>query len=232
MSSAAKGIVLGSTRSSNKALYISIGLGILAALANLLYASRVQGSRVDVLKARAKITAGTRVDPSLFTRVSIYGDDLKETRALLVQQKDLESYSQIPLAETVEPGQVLFQSSFQFAGNRGIRDAIRPDQRAIALAVKEEMNAVAYFVRPGDTVDVWVSIGPETENIIPGAIVRAVGDASVAAGDNGGREFRYRSVTVIVPAEGLGEILHKLSLAKNEVTLALAGSAGASSKPE
>jgi Flp pilus assembly protein CpaB len=187
----------------------------------------VQGSRVGVLKAKARITAGAKVDSSLFTKISIYGDDLKELRALVVQDKDLDAFTQIPLAETLEPGQILLQSSFQFVGNRGIRDAIRSDQRAIALAVKEETSAVAYFVRPRDTVDVWVSRGPTMENLIPGAVVRAVGDAVIAASDSGGRDFRYRTVTVVVPQEGLGDVLYKLEQAKNAVTLALVGTAPA-----
>jgi Flp pilus assembly protein CpaB len=218
-------IKLGATRSSNKALYISIALGVLAGLANLMYASRVQGTRVGVLKSKARITAGTKVNMAMFTKISVYGDDIKELRALVVQDKDIDAFAQIPLAETLEPGQLLLQSSFQFVGNRGIRDEIRPDQRAIALAVKEETSAVAYFVRPGDTVDVWVNRGNTMEDIIPGAIVRAVGDATMVASENGGRDFRYRTVTVVVPEAGLSDVLFKLESAKNNnVTLALSGS--------
>lgn len=227
-SSSSSGVKVGSTRPSKKALWISVALAVVAGLANIIYVSRVQGSRVDVLKALARITAGTKVDKANFKKISIYGDDLREMRALVVRDEDLGKFAQIPLAETIEPGQILLQSSFQFVGNRGIRDAIRPDQRAIALAVKEETSAVAYFVRPGDTVDVWVNRGTTMENLIPGAIVRAVGDAVVAGSDSGGRDFRYRTVTVVVPQEGLSDVLFKLESAKNAVTLALAGSSSTS----
>lgn len=183
---------------------------------------------MDVLKAKSRLTAGTKPDMSHFSIVSVYGDNLREMRAMLVDAKDLNTYSQIPLAETVEQGQVLLQSSFRFNGNRGIRNAIGPDQRAIALSVKDETSAVAYFVRPGDTVDVWVLTGEKNasmENLIPGAVVQAVDDATVITSENAGRDFRYRSVTVVVPAAGLGDILFKLKSAKNEVTLALVGTA-------
>lgn len=227
MNPSGSGVHMGSARPSKKSLYWSIGLGLLAGLLNLVYYSRVQGTRVDVLQAKARISAGTKVDSALFTKISIFGADLKKTRALVVEEKDLTVFAQSPLAETLEPGQVLMQSSFQFVGNRGIRDTIKAGQRAIALAVKDDTSAVAYFVRPGDTVDVWANTGGSMENLIPGAVVRAVGDAVVAASDSGGRDFRYRTVTVVVSEDGLGAILLKLDQVKNAVTLALAGAPSA-----
>jgi Flp pilus assembly protein CpaB len=217
-------IKLGAVRASNKGLWIAIGLGLVASFANMAFVNRVQGNRVTVLKAKTRIPAGSRVVLSQFLPVSLYGDDLKQMKALVIEEKDFEAFGQIPLAESIEAGQILLQSSFTFGGPRGIRDAIGPDERALALNVKDESKAVAYFVRPGDVVDVWVNEGGSVQNVLTGATVRAVGDATVVPSDAGGREVRYRTITVIVKTADVKEILQRLSLAKDEVTLTLAGS--------
>src|SRR5437016_1405649 len=100
-----------SARSSNKPLLISIALGVVAALANMLYVSKVDGSRLTVLKAKYKLTIGKKVNRDDFTTISIFGDDLKQMKSLIVEASDMDAFSSIPLAETIEPGQVLMQSS-------------------------------------------------------------------------------------------------------------------------
>lgn len=218
-------IKLGSVRTSNKGLWIAIALGVVAGLANMIYVHAVQGTRLTVLKAKARLSAGTKVTAANFTQIDIFGDNLKEMKALLVEAGDLPAFSRIPLAESIESGQVLLHSSFTFSGNRGIRDTIGPDERAIAVQVKDETSAVAYFVRPGDVVDVWAFSGGGVQNIIPSAVVRAVGDATIVASDSAGKDARYRTITVVVKNADLKDILQRLNMAKNEVTLALAGSA-------
>jgi Flp pilus assembly protein CpaB len=217
-------IKLGSAPTSNRGLWIAVTLGVVAAIANMAFVSRVQGNRVTVLKAKMRLPAGSKVTSAEFQTVSLYGDDLKQMKSLVVEQKDLPAFTQIPLAESVEVGQILLQSSFAFGGPRGIRDSIGADERAIALHVKDEWQAVAYFVRPGDVVDVWVNDKGNVQNVLTGATVRAVGDATVVPSDAGGRDVRYRTVTIVVKAADVKEILSRLTLAKDEeVTLTLAG---------
>jgi Flp pilus assembly protein CpaB len=207
-------------------LWVAVAFGALAALCNMIFFSKVEGARVVVLKARSRITAGSKVNESMFVPISIYGEDLKQLKSLVVEQKDLGVFSQIPLAESVETGEVLFQSSFRFDANRGIREAIGPNQRAIALQVKDEANAVAYLVRPGDTADVYVNGGDgkgSNAPLIQNALIRAVGDATVVPPDSGSTGFRYRSITVVVPQEEVGRILLALGDENKQVTLALAG---------
>jgi Flp pilus assembly protein CpaB len=214
-------IKLGTPSATNRSLWISICLGLVAALANALYISRVDSNRISVLKANTKLTIGQTVGNSDFTAIQISGEDLKEMKTLLVESKDLDAFSGVPLAETLEPGQVLMQSSFGFPGNRRIRDAIDANHRAIAIQVKDDASAVAYLVRPGDFVDVWLDDGGGAQDIVPGAIVKAVGDSSLIASDTGGREFHYRTVTIIVNKGDVGSILSKLG--KGNVVLALQG---------
>jgi Flp pilus assembly protein CpaB len=204
-------------------LWIAILLGVAAAFANFVFVQRVQGSRLTVLKATRRIPSGSKVDSGMFTVIPIYGD-LNEMKSLVVEEKDFSVFAQMSLAEAIEPGQLLLQGSFRFDGNRGLRDLIRPDERAIAVQVKDETSAVGYFVRPGDKVDVYIRVeGQRPDNIIPNAIVRAVGDAAVVPSDSGGRDLRYRSVTVVVPNSILPNILYKLDLGKGNVVLALTG---------
>jgi len=215
-------IRLGSSGGSKRALLIALVLGAIAAGANFLFLDQVQGTKLEILKAKKRINAGTKVTADMFTLVRIYGEDIAEMKALVVQEKDLDVFSQMPLAESLAPGQVLFQSSFRFDGKRGIRDEIGPDERAIALRVMDESSAVGYFVMPGDVVDVYANAGAGPENIIPRTVVRAVGDAVVVAGEASSRDGRYRTVTVFVPSNRVREILQKLETSKGYVTLALA----------
>ena len=214
------------TSRSRKTLWVAIAFGLFAAIGNMIFFYRVEGARVLVLKARSRITAGSKVNDGMFDHISIYGDDLKQLKSLVVEQKDLEVFSQIPLAQTVETGEVLFQSSFRFDANRGIRETIGPNQRAIALRVRDESNVVGYLVQPGDKVDVYINGGDGkglNKPLIPNALIRAVGDATVVPTDSGASGFRYRSITVVVPNEDVGGILLALGDENRQVTLALAG---------
>jgi len=212
-----------STSNANRTLWIAIALGAVAAVANLIFVSSVESGTISVLKAHGRLTVGSRVSSSDFTAIDISGQDLKEMKALVVESGDLKAFTETPLAETLEPGQILMQSSFGLNGNRGFRNAIKPDERAIALSVKDESSAVAYFVQKGARVDVWVNTGGGMENIIPDALVKAVGEAAIVGGDSG-QGSRYRTVTVVVPRESVKDILFKLDASKNGVVLALAGS--------
>jgi len=73
-------IKLGSVRTSNKGLWIAIALGVVAGLANMIYVHAVQGTRLTVLKAKARLSAGTKVTAANFTQIDIFGDNLKEMR--------------------------------------------------------------------------------------------------------------------------------------------------------
>lgn len=220
----AEGIRLGTEKADkgNRALWVSIALGMVAAVANLIFVSSVQSGRMTVLKARNRLVAGSTISGNDFVPIEISGPDLKEMKALVVENGDLKAFADVPLAETIEPGQVLMQSSFGLNGNRAIRNVIKADERAIALQVKDESSAVAYFVRPGDHVDVWVDVGGSPEDIIPNAIVRGVGDAALVASDSG-QGLHYRTVTVVIPRESVRDILAKLNSSKGGVVLALAG---------
>jgi hypothetical protein len=212
------------TSSSNKAAWIAVSLGVVAALANMIFVSRVEGSKLEVLKAKTRLPAGRTVSSGDFTEITISGKDLGEMRKLVVESKDVGAFKDIPLIETLEQGQLLVQGSFGYSANRGIRDAIDDNHRALALMVKDESDSVAYMVRPGDVVDVWFNDGGGgMQLLIPEVQIRAVGDATVVAGA-GGRDTKYRSVTVIVPKDSVQSILSKLGAAKSFVTLVLTGS--------
>ena len=64
-------IKLGATDTSRKTLYIAIALGAVGALANFVFVSRVEGARVEVMKANNRLPAGTKVtDVSSLAKLS------------------------------------------------------------------------------------------------------------------------------------------------------------------
>lgn len=207
-------------KTSKRLLLVALLLGLLAAVLN--WASSARVSNLTVLKAKRQILAGTPVTDSMFDRVTISGN-LKEMRSLVIDSADFtKAFKNRPVVETLEPGQLLLLRSFDISGD-DVRSSIGPGKRAISIEVPDEAQAVAYFVRPGDSVDVWGWVNNTAQPLKEGACVRAVGEALSGTGERDGGEGRYRTVTLVVSDSDVRGLVSNLALAENRVRLSLVG---------
>jgi Flp pilus assembly protein CpaB len=208
------------TRSSKRLLLVAIILGLLAAIIN--YASAANTSSLTVLKAKALILAGTPVSESLFDKVTISGN-IKEMRSLVVANDDFQkAFNGRPVTNTLDAGQLLLLRSFDLSGGE-VRESIRQGQRAISIDVPDEAQGVAYFIRPGDSVDVWGSINGAAYRLKEGACVRAVGEGASGPGRVIAGAKQYRTVTIVVPEADVEGLVANLAYAGDSVRLTLIG---------
>lgn len=207
-------------KKSKRLLLVALLLGLLAAVLNWASSSRV--SNLVVLKAKKQILAGTPVSDSMFDRVTISGN-LKEMRSLVVDSADFaKAFRNRAVVETLEPGQLLMLRSFDVSGD-DVRASIGPGKRAISIEVPDEAQAVAYFIRPGDSVDVWGWVNNTAQPLKEGACVRAVGESLSGSGERDGGEGRYRTVTLVVSDSDVKGLVSNLAVAENRVRLSLVG---------
>src|SRR5256714_14598982 len=220
MSTAQSSIQFDRANKNRRLLLIAILLGVLAGALNFLSAARV--SIITVLKAEKRIMAGTPVSESLFDKVTISGD-LKQMRNLVVDAADFpKAFKDRPVAETLEAGQLLTLRSFDISGD-DVRETIHQVQRAISIDVPDEAQAVAYFVKPGDGVDVWGWVNNTAQLLKQGACVRAVGEAYAGPGEGESGKERYRTVTLVISDADVRGLVSNLTLAENKARLRLVG---------
>jgi Flp pilus assembly protein CpaB len=205
-------------RKSRRTLYLALAFGVCAALANLIAFQQAEGTRITVLKAKAKLPPGTRVTSSNFAPVVIAGVP-NEMRSIVVESKSLAAYQKIPLATPVQAGELLMQSSFSTTNNDNIRDLIPDGYRALALKVKDESSALDWQVGVGDTVDVYAASGLL---IIPQVRVNAVGDSTLIPGS----DAKYRTVTIVIPKSNVSDVLKQIQLTNEQIRLAVVGPSG------
>jgi hypothetical protein len=210
---------------SKKLLLIALVLGLIAAAMNWLYLSRLEASTITVLKVKNQpILAGTPASKSMFEPIKISGN-LKQLQSLVLTESEFPAFDQKPLAETLQPGQLLMLRSFELTSANAVRDSIRPGERALALNVANEAGAVAYFVRPGDSVDIWGRVGGSAYRFKERACVKAVGESHVTAEATKGTKsgVTYSTITVLVAETDVPSLIQNVALAGDEVTLSLVG---------
>jgi len=212
-------------KGTKKLLVIAIVLGLIAALMNWLYLTSLEASTITVLKVKGQpVTAGTLVTKSMFEPIKISGN-LKQLQSLVLTENEFSAFEQKPLAETLQPGQLLLLRSFELGGANPVRDSIRQGERALALNVAAEAGAVAYFVRPGDSVDVWGRVGGNAYRLKERACVKAVGESHVdpEPSKNSKNGVTYSTITVIVAESDVQSLIQNVALAGDQVTLSLVG---------
>jgi Flp pilus assembly protein CpaB len=190
-------------------------------VANILIQAKLESTRLTVLKATRQLRVGKVVSLSDFVAIDVHGNDLTAMNGLFIQKHQLNAFHDLPLAETLEQGQLLMQRSFEFARDGRLRDAIGPDQRAITVVVKDNASAVAYVLRPGDIVDIWATgRGGDVKNLIRGVRVLSLGDASNVRCTDGSGYHGNRTVTVVVPTAGVHDLYSGLE-SSSSIFLAL-----------
>lgn len=214
-----------STRGSKKLLVVAILLGLIAAALNWLYLSSLEASTMTVLKVKGQpVVAGTLVSKNMFEPIKISGN-LKQLQSLVLTENDFPAFEQRRLAETLQPGQLLLLRSFELTGDNPVRDSIGPGQRALSFNVAEEAGAVAYFVRPGDSVDIWGRVGGSAYRLKERACVKAVGESHVTPepAKNSRSGVTYSTITVVVAEADVQSLIQNVALAGDQVTLSLVG---------
>lgn len=213
------------TRGSGKVLLlVALLLGLTAAAMNWLYLSRLDASTITVLKVKNQpVLAGTRVSKSMFEPIKISGN-LRQLQSLVLTESEFPAFDQRPVAETLQPGQLLMLRSFALASSNPVRDRIRNGERALSLNVAAEAGAVAYFVRPGDSVDIWGRVGNVAYRFKERACVEAVGESAIMAESGGSRPgVNYSTITVFVSESDVPSLIQNVALANDQVTLSLVG---------
>ena len=207
-------------------LLVAVVLAAIAATMNWLYLSRLEASTITVLKVKDQpILAGTPVSKKMFEPIRISGN-LKELQSIVLTESEFAAFDQKPLAETLQPGQLLLLRSFELTSANPVRDSIKPGERALALNVATEADAVAYFVRPGDSVDIWGRVAGSAYRFKEKACVRAVGESHITAAETpqGSKAgVNYKTITVLVAESDVPSLIQNVALAGDELTLSLVG---------
>ena len=206
-------------------LILALVLGLMAAAMNWLYLSRLEASTITVLKVKDPVLAGTPATKNMFEPIRISGN-LRELQSIVLTESEFAAFDQKPLAETLQPGQLLLLRSFELTGANPVRDSIRQGERALALNVAAEAGAVAYFVRPGDSVDIWGRVGGDAHRLKEKACVKAVGESHMTAAQtpSGSKSgLNYNTITVLVSESDVPSLIQNVALAGDEVTLSLVG---------
>ncbi|HEY6802071.1 MAG TPA: RcpC/CpaB family pilus assembly protein [Pyrinomonadaceae bacterium] len=214
-------------KGSKKLLFIALGLGLIAAAMNWLYLSRLEASTITVLKVKNQpVPAGTLATRNMFEPIRISGN-LKQLQSFVLTESEFSAFEQKPVAETLQPGQLLLLRSFELSGANPVRDSIRPGERALSFNVAAEAGAVAYFVRPGDSVDIWGRVGGNAYKLKERTCVKAVGEQHITAEPSRAGSSKtgvsYNTVTVLVAENDVPNLIQNVAVAGQEVTLSLVG---------
>jgi hypothetical protein len=215
-------------------LIVALVLGLIAAAMNWLYLSRLEASTITVLKVKDQpVLAGTPASKRMFEPIRISGN-LKELQSIVLTESEFAAFDQKPLAETLQPGQLLMLRSFELTSANPVRDSIRSGERALALNVATEAGAVAYFVRPGDSVDIWGRVAGSAYRFKERACVRAVGESHITAAEtpSGSKSgLNYNTITVLVAESDVPNLIQNVALAGDQITLSLVGPCDQSAPP-
>lgn len=150
---------------------------------------------------------------------------------------DLMDYVQTtPLRQDVGVGDILLYRHFDSSVDKGVLGAIPPGKKAISIPV-DEVTSVAFFVQPGDRVDVLATFlgdelaaGPQVNNQLFDVSTRPVVQAAsvLAVGDSYVRSQRqvtqpYSSVTLLVSMEEAAKLIFARDFFGANMTLVLRG---------
>lgn len=148
----------------------------------------------------------------------------------------VDMVSSTPLREDVQVGDILLFRHFDSSVDRGILAKITDGMKAISIPVSE-VSSVAFFVQPGDTVDVLATFmgsdeaaGPQLNEGMFNFSTRPVVQATqvLAVGDKHRRSDRqmrdpYSSVTLLVTMEEAAKLIFARDFFNANMTLVLRG---------
>jgi Flp pilus assembly protein CpaB len=205
-------------QTDKKLLLVAILLGVLAGGANLAFMTKSTGARLNVLRAKAAIPAGTVAARDLFEELVVYCDRT-QIRNSFLPAADFHHFEGQRLVAPLQPDEILLLRSF----DRGETIPVPPGKRAISVKVQDDAQAVGYLIRPTHSVDIWGWIGGRQHRLVEKVCVAAIGSTYSVAAGNDEREIRYSSITIIVNEADVEALTTNLKLTGEQVTLALVG---------
>ncbi len=215
------------------------GLAIVAGLVAVFLVQRqmdnMRGETITVYKAAADHAAG-EVLGSQVDEVTIPAGLFPNLFQEAPTSELVDLVQTTPLREAVSAGDILLYRHFDSAVDRGVLADIAPGMKAISIPV-DEVSSVAFFVQPGDTVDVLAtflgnneSAGPQlnaemfelsTRAVVQAAKVLAVGDKHRPTDRQTSEP--YSSVTLLVSMEEAAKLIFARDFFGANMTLVLRG---------
>jgi pilus assembly protein CpaB len=215
------------------------GLAIVAGLVAVFLVQRqmdnMRGETITVYKAAADHAAG-EVLGSQIEEVTIPAGLFPNLFQEAPTSELVDLVQTSPLREGVRTGDILLFRHFDSAVDRGVLADIAPGMKAISIPV-DEVSSVAFFVQPGDTVDVLATFlgsndaaGPQVNAEMFELSTRAVVQAAkvLAVGDKHRPTDRqmtepYSSVTLLVTMEEAAKLIFARDFFGASMTLVLRG---------
>lgn len=217
-------------------LVLAILAGLGAAFMVQSHVNNLRGETITVYKAAVNMRAGEALGSAGVEEVTIPAGLFPSLLQDAPTSKLADLVHNTPLRAKVEQGELLLFRHFDSAVDEGVIPEIPPGMKAISIAVTEE-SSVAFFIQPGNLVDVLATFmgskeaaGPQTNAelfevstrpIVQAARVLAVGDDYIASERQ--KRDPYSSVTLLVTMEEAAKIIFAKDFFNVNMTLILRG---------
>lgn len=196
---------------------ISLGLGVIAGIANFVYFMGVGEQTITIYKANKTVKAGAPFLESDFDKVKIKGD-IGELKNIAVTESNVGAYLNLNLAQTVNRGTPLLIHSFQITGEGGIRDSIGENERAVSIRVTEKTPDL----RTDNVVDIKGSINGQKFDIANNVCIKGIGDSYIIPIEDI-TQRKYESIILFVPENNVNDFLTNVELSKDSIEFVLRG---------
>jgi len=202
-------------KKDRRIMLIGVGLGLVALVLNLVWMRQVARDRINLLRAKETVQAGTIITRDLFEVQTISGD-LAAMKKTFIDEADLANYLGQQLGETVLLGHLLTLRSILGGGSQP-----PPGKTLLPVETREEVVTGSHSVRPHDFVDIWGWINGEQRLLRGCAQVHAVGNQQNVSPSGDGRELRYPTVTIILDPDEVKPLLTNLKLVDGNIRFAI-----------
>jgi pilus assembly protein CpaB len=217
-------------------LVLAILAGLGAAFLVQSHVNNLRGETITVYKSAVELRAGEALGSAGVEEVTIPAGLFPSLLEDAPTSELVDLVQNTPLREPVEKGELLLYRHFDSSVDRGVIPEIPPGKKAISIAVTEE-SSVAYFIQPGDLVDVLATFmgnkeaaGPQsnaelfdvsTRPIVQAARVLAVGGDYIASERQ--KRNSYSSVTLLVSMDEAAKLVFAKDYFNVNMTLLLRG---------
>ena len=221
-------------------LILAIVAGLAAVFLVYSHVENLRGETITVYKATADLQSGELVDSEVEEVIlpgGLFPRLLED--ALSTEFQDLIETTE--LRSDVNAGEILLFRHFDSSVDEGLVPQIPPGKKAVSIAVTEE-NSVAFFIKPGDLVDVLATFlatekagGPSVNDQLANVSTRPIVQAArvLAVGSDFRQSDRqeqepYSSVTLLVSMEEAAKLVFARDFYNVTMTLLLRGEDDAS----
>ena len=216
-------------------LVLALVAGLIAAFLVRQQISSIRGETITVYKASINAKVGDTLGGNI-EEVTIPAGLFPNLFEEAPTSEFLDLVQETPLRSPVESGDILLFRHFDSAVDEGVLGAIPPGMKAISIPASE-VTSVAFFIQPGDLVDVLATFMGSDEISGPSAalpvdpfttrpVVQAV--EVLAVGEQYSRTSRqtrqpFSSVTLLVTMEEAAKLIFARDFFGAEMTLVLRG---------